>query len=47
MTNLDYLFRVDPAFRDIVIELTAHIIGTTNPEFAEEWLETELDNDGA
>ena len=39
MTNLDYLFRVDMAFRDVVVELAAHAIGTTNPEFAEEWLE--------
>ena len=42
MTNLDYLFAVDMAFRDVVIELAAHAIGTTNPEFAEEWLETEV-----
>lgn len=41
MTNLDYLFAVDMAFRDVVVELAAHAIGTTNPEFAEEWLETE------
>ena len=44
MTNLDYLFAVDMAFRDMVIELAAHAIGTTNPEFAEEWLQVEVDD---
>lgn len=39
MTNLEYLFSTDLAFRDIVIEAAAAAIGTTNPEFAEEWLE--------
>ena len=43
MTNLDYLFAVDMAFRDMVVELAAHAIGTTNPEFAEEWLQVEVE----
>lgn len=38
MTNLDELYSTDPAFRDIVVEAAAAAIGTTNQEFAEEWL---------
>lgn len=38
MTNLDELYSTDSAFRDIVNEAAAAAIGTTNPEFAEEWL---------
>lgn len=38
MTNLEELYSTDPAFRDIVVEAAAAAIGTTNPEFAEEWL---------
>lgn len=42
MTNLDYLFAVDRAFRDVVVVLAAAAIGTTNPKFAEEWLGMEV-----
>lgn len=38
MTNLDELYETDPAFRDIVDEAAAAAIGTTNVEFAAEWL---------
>lgn len=38
MTNLDELYSTDLAFRDIVNEAAAAAIGTTNPDFAEEWL---------
>jgi chromosome segregation ATPase len=38
MNNLGNLYETDMAFRDIVTEAAARAIGTTNVEFAEEWL---------
>lgn len=42
MTGLDYLFAVDRTFHDAVVVLAAAAIGTTNPEFAAEWLGMEV-----
>lgn len=44
MTNLDYLFAADRTFHDAVVVLAAAAIGTTNPAFAEEWLQVEVDD---
>lgn len=41
MTNLDELYETDMAFADIVDEAAAAAIGTTNVEFAREWLRME------
>lgn len=38
MNNLGNLYETDPVFADIVDEAAAAAIGTTNVEFAREWL---------
>ena len=40
-TNLNWLYRTDPAFRPIVVDAAAAAIGSTSTEFAEEWLALE------
>lgn len=41
MSNLNELYETDVAFADIVDEAAARAIGTTNVEFARQWLRAE------